>query len=353
MAGAGVGLALRGPDFRNRRGIGGGYFGGMDPRGFAGARGLGRESYLGLRRGPQVFDPSLLGGLRGGNWGPDPFGRGGGLSGLRGRDPYEQLLGGPPMSGLRGSPFEMGGQLGAFPARRYPPYEPYGGLGDYYARGYGNGLGLGGGLGSCSCSLMGGRECFDPWHARCSGHGSSSCGSKEYTFKTKDMTVRGKSYKVRASYLTDNTKFEADLIKYMEKKKDDQVPDRVVGMLIDFINGENYENHDPLDEVTLNILASNVGCKSAGAFSLGRLKNAHLDPEMLARLSGPIFLSTKVDDDLKSWFDKCTKEDEMIRAVAHQPIFRLTAETHPEVKVEIEKRRGLRRQDEDEDIRII
>jgi hypothetical protein len=256
------------------------------------------------------------------------------------------------MSGLRGSPFEMGGQIGAFPARRYPPYNPYGGLGDYYARGYGNGLGLGGGLGSCSCYSMGGRECFEPWHARCSGHGSSSCGSKEYTFKTKDMTVRGKSYKVRASYLTDNTKFEGDLIKYMEKKKDEQVPDRVVEMLINFINGEDYENHDALDEVRLNILASNVGCKSAVQHSLGRLKAAKIGPEVLAHLSGTIFLCSKVEGELKTWWHKCTKDEQVMQEVIRQPIWRHTYETHPEVGVEIEKMRGIRAPDEDEGIPI-
>jgi hypothetical protein len=139
----------------------------------------------------------------------------------------------------------------------------------------------------------------------------------------------------------------------MDKKKDDQVPDRVVGMLIAYINGEDYENDDPLDEVTLNILASNVGCKSAGEHSLGRLKKSKLTPEVFAELSGPIFLSTKVDEGLKSWFDKCTKEEGMLRAIVNQPIFQLTDRTHPEVSVEIEKRRGIRQKDEDDGIRIV
>ncbi|CAG8955397.1 hypothetical protein HYFRA_00014230, partial [Hymenoscyphus fraxineus] len=93
-----------------------------------------------------------------------------------------------------------------------------------------------------------------------SSSGSGSGKSKpEYDFKTKDIFIRGKVYAIRASYLAESPKFEAELMKYVDKKKEELVPRKVVEMLIRYVNEEVYENSSFVDEVTVCVLAGCVG----------------------------------------------------------------------------------------------
>lgn len=76
-------------------------------------------------------------------------------------------------------------------------------------------------------------------------------------------------------------------------------------MLISYINREQYSNDDPLDEVTLCILASNVGVKSAVEHSMAQLKKLQkeIDNCNIVDIIGAIKLSNKVDDALDKWLE--------------------------------------------------
>jgi hypothetical protein len=122
----------------------------------------------------------------------------------------------------------------------------------------------------CYLHGYGPSSCLHQQNSCCS---YDSCGcDRQPSYNTRDVIIRGKSRKIRASYLMEAGKFEADVVKYMDKKPEDVVPDRVIEMLVDYINHEGYTCRDLLDEVTLNILASNTGSKSAGDCSLGHVK---------------------------------------------------------------------------------
>lgn len=196
---------------------------------------------------------------------------------------FEEYNMGPPVMGCGGH--ECGGMKPramshpqVFPHVYEMPYPPHahGNCGCFFPGAHGNGnsgsnsnsgsgSGSGSGGGSSSKGSGGGSKEKD---SSSGGSGSKS----DFDFKTKDIIVRGKVYTVRASYLSEAPKFEADLVKFVDKKKEDVVPARVVAMLVSYINVESYKNTSFLDEVTLNIVASNVGAKSVGEYSLGRLK---------------------------------------------------------------------------------
>ena len=173
---------------------------------------------------------------------------------------------------------------------------------------------------------------------------SNSNYRKDFKFKTKDVTIRGKARAVRASYLAEASKFEVDLVKYMEKKKEEDVPDRVIDMLISFINREEYTNENLLDEVTLNIVASNVGAKSAADYSLGRLKKVDCDiPAIdLCHVIKLITQSSRVDDGLKKWLVKYLKADNRDWRLAGSSAYRQLEVDRPEVVAELERMMGVR-----------
>ncbi|KAK6584846.1 hypothetical protein PZA11_003070 [Diplocarpon coronariae] len=185
---------------------------------------------------------------------------------------------------------------------------------------------------------------------------------QELDFKTKDVTVRGKARAVRATYLIEAPKFESDLVKYMEKKKEDDVPERVVDMLISWINREQYPNEDLFDEVTLHILASNVGCKSIQEQSLKKLKGMeeNLDPAELFRIVGTVYLSSKVDKDLKGWLVKLLRKG---YGPAQIPMWRCLEECddrymtmmiqRPEIKAEVYRALGFWSEPNDEGFRTL
>lgn len=164
----------------------------------------------------------------------------------------------------------------------------------------------------------------------------------------KDVIIRGKARSVRASYLTEAPKFEADIVKYMEKKKESDVPDRVVDLLLQFINREHYDNDSPLDEVTVCILASNVGAKSALEHSVNRLKKLqkHIyDTNEIVDIIGCILLSSKVDSKLTDWLkdfleDLGNKMD-LGQVFYSRKYMELDAE-HPEIYVAVSQMMGWR-----------
>lgn len=204
-----------------------------------------------------------------------------------------------------------------------------------------------------------------PYYAdpRFSSSSSSSCcdsaansnSKSDFEFKVKDVTVRGKARSVRASYLLEATKFEADLVKYMDKKKEEDVPDKVVDMLLSWINRENYSNKDPFDEVTLNILASNVGCKSVLDHSLSRLKKMEkdIDGPDLVKIIGTIYLSSKVDDGLVNWLVKHLKAGGKWRDLIEYDLYRDLAHERPEVQAELMRALGLWQQPDDKGLRSL
>ncbi|KAH7342680.1 hypothetical protein BKA65DRAFT_552297 [Rhexocercosporidium sp. MPI-PUGE-AT-0058] len=189
----------------------------------------------------------------------------------------------------------------------------------------------------------------------CCDNASNSNSKSDFDFKVKDVTVRGKARSVRCSYLIDTGKFEADLVKYMDKKKEDDVPDKVVDMLISWINREKYSNHDPFDEVTLNILASNVGCKSILEHSLGRLKSMQdsIQGNDWVKIIGTVYLSSKVDEGLKKWLVKYLKEDRRYEELGSYPKFRAMCAERPEVEAELLRGLGLLQQPDDKGLRTL
>jgi hypothetical protein len=160
---------------------------------------------------------------------------------------------------------------------------------------------------------------------------------------------------VRASYLTEAPKFEADLLKYLEKKKDDIVPDHVIDMLISFINTEDYSNNSPLDEVTLNILASNVGAKSAVDFSLGRLKRVtnELRTQELTSIVGTVVMSSKVDKGLKEWLKKLLMNVDTHYRLTNNHYWQSLIMNRPEVETEMMRLTGQLPEAEDEGFRLL
>ncbi|KAG4427818.1 hypothetical protein IFR05_016697 [Cadophora sp. M221] len=246
-------------------------------------------------------------------------------------------LGPPPSAGM---PFNSALQRGFYPpvnpalglAPIPPPYDPYA----YYPY---NDPRYSSSSSSSSC-------CDNP---------SNSNSKSDFDFKVKDVTVRGKARSVRCSYLLEAGKFEADLVKYMDKKKEDDVPDKVVDMLISWINREKYSNHDPFDEVTLNILASNVGCKSIMEHNLARLKTMqkNIDAAEWVKIVGTVYLSSKVDDGLKKWLAKFLKEDDRWRMLIHYPQYQDMAEQRPEVDAEFLRALGVRQQPNDKGLRTL
>lgn len=168
---------------------------------------------------------------------------------------------------------------------------------------------------------------------------------KQLGFKTKDITIRNNARAVRASYLAEAPKFEADLLKYLAGKKEDAVPDRVIDMLVSFINTESYYNPSLLDEVTLNILAFNAGAKSAVEYSLGRLKRGTEDesPKEAVSVVGSIMLTSKLDSGLKSWLRAWLKEDNNLRyrrlSSCHE--WRTLGDQRPELYVDTARLMGI------------
>ncbi|TAQ90633.1 hypothetical protein B7494_g1041 [Chlorociboria aeruginascens] len=155
--------------------------------------------------------------------------------------------------------------------------------------------------------------------------------------ETKDVVIRGVSYRMRKTFLTESAKFESDLVKYMEKKKEEQIPTSVIHLLIDFINMEGTDPASMIDLVTLHTLASNLGSKSVMEYALSQIKKmegSRLDDKELAEILLSILMSPKADDSLKEWLKKYLAKDDM--AVANRihmtSIWRKMVDENPELE---------------------
>ena len=189
-------------------------------------------------------------------------------------------------------------------------------------------------------------------------NGSHSDSKKEYPLKTKDISVRGKTYAVRKSFLADSGKFESDLGKYMDKKKEEEVPDHVVQILIDFINTEECNPKSLLDLVTMNILASILGVKSAVDYSLTLIKkfadaDRNISGSDLTDICGITMLSGKVDDGLKGWLKKFLTSHNRFYLLERYPTYAERVANHPELHTRLEEMLGLRDRQNDEGFRIL
>jgi hypothetical protein len=192
------------------------------------------------------------------------------------------------------------------------------------------------------------RNCLGCQHKKksCGCCDSDSNAEKEYAFKTKDVTLRGKSYKIRKGFLTDLSKFESELIKFVEKKSEEELPDSVIQMLVDFINEESCESNSAVDLVGLNILASNLGYKSAVEYSLEKLKKIETDSLIMAdeltRICGTITMSGKVDVGLETWLKKFIRNHCAWPMLEASRKFQILVRNHPEVYTRLETIMGWR-----------
>lgn len=224
--------------------------------------------------------------------------------------------GGMPFSGVvSGRPMGMPGQ-GAFGGQLYPfgirarnlNLRP-GMFGNPYFGAQGLGLSTGGVFeGNCPNIPQGEwcSQCGMPHytHSKLESESESEPKSKKNSSAaTKDIDIRGKSYAIRKSYLADNNKFEGTLAKYVDKRKESEVPDNVVQLLIDYLNDDYYDCDKLHDEVTLNILALNVGVNSVVEVSLSNVKKWTAPTLMtdFAMIVVTVLLSSKVDKRLREW----------------------------------------------------
>lgn len=189
-----------------------------------------------------------------------------------------------------------------------------------------------------------------------SHRGSNCTKASDFDFPTKDIAVRGKTYSVRGTYLAEASKFEADLQKYVDKKSKKILSDRIIEMLISFINREWYSNDIALDEVTMNVLCTNVTAKSAFEYSLKRLQkyDGEIDPYEMSEICALILCSDKVDDKLKDWLKKymCKVPDRIVELDRSQKWMELNEEL-PEVRARLLELMGLKPPVDDETYRIL
>jgi hypothetical protein len=221
-----------------------------------------------------------------------------------------------------------------------------------YDRGRGYGHCDGNGCRGCgynrSCEY---ERCPDVCH-RCSGSSSnSSSSSSSKDSKTKDVVVRGRTYKIRKSFLADSSKFEGDIVKLLDKKSEDAVPNNVVQMLVDFINEESCKSNSILDFVQMSILASNLGVKSAVEYSLGVLKK-EIDYEPsgveLTHICLAVLESSKVDEKLVEWLKRYLKYDGRADKLSFNPFYKGILQNKPELGVHLAQLLGFLEKDESE-----
>ncbi|KAH8801704.1 hypothetical protein F5884DRAFT_524900 [Xylogone sp. PMI_703] len=194
----------------------------------------------------------------------------------------------------------------------------------------------------------------DACHRCCGGNNRrSTCA-----YDTKDVVVRGKTYAIRKTYLSEVSKFEDNLVKYMEKASEDAVPDRIVCLLISFINEEKFQADSLHDLITLNILASNVGAKSVVDYSMDEINRWDIDRDLslhaLVDIVVTIMLSGKVEQALQDWLRKYLKyNDRWSQMVHHQWYHARVMSSRPEVDIRLRILMGYRSAMDDEGFRIL
>lgn len=181
---------------------------------------------------------------------------------------------------------------------------------------------------------------FNPSDRPCAAKAEAKAKKEKYDFKTKDITVRGVSYSVRKSFLAESSKFEADFIKFVDKKTEDNVPSTVVQMLIDFINEEECSGSTLLEWVQLNILASSLGAKSAIEYSLNELKKGTSDSysvraRELTNICVAVLMSSRVDSGLEGWLKKFLQHDQRAEQLVNTHDFQDILEDHPELYTKV------------------
>lgn len=143
-------------------------------------------------------------------------------------------------------------------------------------------------------------------------------------------------------------------MKYVDKKKDWEVPDSVLKLLESFINTDEYNTCSVVDEVTLNILASKLGAKSVMEYSLKSLeKNYPVSGQDLVFVTMTIMLSSKVDDGLKEWLKKQLKYDMRYEHLGNNTHWQIATGKHPEVITRVMELLGLIEKQENEIFRIL
>jgi len=326
---------------------------------------LGGNMFRNRIRNPVNLNPMRQGGMSIGGVGG--IGRMGGFGGMSGLDDLRAMsgmrgMGGIyPMRGMRGysDPFPDPRLGRRRPDPIFDPYDafthpgfsqadllavqqrPYGNL--YYSSAPDPASG-------CEDCRRVGRRCIDLGRGHhcerdsifnrtergCGGKSESKTRKERYDFKTKDITVRGKSYSVRASFLAESSKFESDIVKFVDKKTEDNVPSHVVQMLIDFINAEQCSGTTILEYVQLNILASSLGAKSAIEYSLTELQKGISDdylmrPKELTNICVAVLMSSRVDSGLESWLKKFLQHDHRAERLSVTIDFQNILDDHPEL----------------------
>ena len=307
--------------------------GGYDPlRRYGGHGGLG----MGMGMGVGVGVSTGLGAMG------DLAGSVGALGGIQG-----DMLGGRHF-GLLLDAMLLGGRNAALAGLRSPLDDQF--LARLNALGYGDVLRYSGGL-SCGCdkNCEHQRSAIDC--ASCSSSGRSGSSTKE--LKTKDIVVRGKTYKIRKSFLVDASKFESDIVKLLDKKSEETMPNHVVQMLVDFINTEHCRTTTLLDLVSMNVLASSLSVKSAVEHSLNLLKKYEIDyniggPE-LTQMCVTVLASGKVDDKLTEWLKKFLEYDGRWERLLRNEFYQTTLYRKPQLQIQIAQLIGLIEKDDGED----
>lgn len=208
------------------------------------------------------------------------------------------------------------------------------------------------------------RSCDYSLHCRHGkGHGyhepstSDSTHKPKTDLKTKDVALRGKAYKIRKNFLADMGKFEGDLIKFVDKKSEEELPNGIIQMLVDYINQETCKSRDMVDLVGLNVLSSNLGYKSAVEASLSRLKDIasryNIGTRELTKICGTITMSAKVDDRIKLWLKKFIIDRDIFQDFCSSKPFRELLKKHPEVGTRLEVILGFRDTEDELDFPVI
>jgi hypothetical protein len=190
-----------------------------------------------------------------------------------------------------------------------------------------------------------------------SSSSSFSSSSSKYSFPTKDIVIRGKTYACRKSFLADQPKFEDTLVKTTAAKKEDLIPSSVIDSLFACINEERCPATNPHDLVTLNILASGLGVKSVVEKSLAQLKKSVADTiiqgGMLTQIVVTVMMSSKVDEGIKEWLKMYVKGWGLLEELESWPDYRRAVDAHPEIHTGLYELLGFRKPVGDEGYRIL
>lgn len=173
----------------------------------------------------------------------------------------------------------------------------------------------------------------------------------------KDVVIRGKTYAIRKTYLSEVGSFEENLLKYMENTSEDTVPERIIEFLVSFINEEKFFTENLHDLITLNILASNIGAKSVMESSLAEINRWEVDRELsmhgLIDIVVTVTLSSKVDQALKDWLVKYLKYSDRWYDMTMHPMYASVMHSRPEVDTKLAILMGYKDPIDEQGFRIL